>query len=64
MSYLSQKDFENGYKYYMTKKPEVVAQYHDHWDGQEHKDKTIMVYFDAGFGDQLMFCRYFEFNYM
>lgn len=60
MSYLSQKDFENGYKYYMTKKPEVVAQYHDHWDGQEHKDKTIMVYFDAGFGDQLMFCRYFE----
>lgn len=61
MSYLSQKDFENGYKYYMTKKPEVIAQYHNHWDGREHKDKTIMVYFDAGFGDQLMFCRYFEF---
>lgn len=61
MSYLTQKDFENGYRYYMLKKPEVRAQYHNPWDGQEHKDKTIMVYYDAGFGDQLMFCRYFEF---
>lgn len=58
MSYLSQKDFETGYKYYMTKKPDVKAQYKNHWDGQEHKDKTLLVYYDAGFGDQLMFCRY------
>ena len=58
MSYLSQKDFKTGYQYYMTKKPEVKAQYKNHWDGKEHKDKTLLVYYDAGFGDQLMFCRY------
>lgn len=60
MSYLTLKQFEEGYKLYVTKKAGVKSQYHDHWDGKEHKDKTIMVYFDAGFGDQLMFCRYFE----
>lgn len=58
MSYLSQKDFKNGYKYYMTKKPEVSALYKNHWDGTEHKDKTLLVYYDSGFGDQIMFCRY------
>ncbi len=58
MSYLSQKDFKNGYKYYMSKKPQVAAQYKNHWDGCEHKDKTLLVYYDSGFGDQLMFCRY------
>ena len=58
MSYLSQKDFKNGYKYYMTKKPQVAAQYKNHWDGTVHTDKTLLVYYDSGFGDQLMFCRY------
>ncbi len=58
MSYLSQKDFKNGYKYYMTKKPQVAAQYKNHWDGTSHTDKTLLVYYDSGFGDQLMFCRY------
>lgn len=58
MSYLSQKDFNNGYKYYMTKKPEVQAQYKNHWDGTAHPDKTLLVYYDSGFGDQIMFCRY------
>jgi len=60
MSYLTLKQFDEGYKLYVTKKAEVRSQYHNPWDGQEHKDKTIMVYFDAGFGDQIMFCRYFE----
>ena len=61
MSYLSQKDFKNGYKYYMTKKPEVRALYKNYWDGKEHKDKTLLVYYDSGFGDQIMFCRYLNF---
>ncbi len=61
MSYLSQKDFKNGYKYYMTKKPEIKALYKNHWDGTEHKDKTLLVYYDSGFGDQIMFCRYLNF---
>lgn len=58
MSYLSKKDFKNGYKYYTTKKPEVQNLYKNHWDGSEHKDKTLLVYYDSGFGDQIMFCRY------
>ena len=58
MSYLSQKDFKNGYKYYMTKKPEVKKLYKNYWTGEEHKDKTLLVYWDSGFGDQIMFCRY------
>lgn len=58
MSYLSQKDFENGYKYYMTKKPQVKEQYRNHWDGTKHKDSTLLVYYDSGFGDQIMFSRY------
>ena len=58
MSYLSQKDFENGYKYYMKKKPQVAAQYKNHWDGTAHPDSTLLIYYDSGFGDQLMFCRY------
>lgn len=58
MSYLSKKDFLNGYKYYMTKKPEIAAQYKNHWDGSTNKDKTLLVYYDSGFGDQIMFSRY------
>lgn len=58
MSYLSQKDFVNGYKYYMTKKPEVRKKFKNHWDGKEHADSTLLVYYDSGFGDQIMFCRY------
>ena len=61
MSYLSQKDFKNGYKYYMAKKPEIKTLYKNHWDGTEHKDKTLLVYYDSGFGDQIMFCRYLNF---
>ncbi len=61
MSYLSQKDFKNGYKYYMLKKPEIKALYKNHWDGAEHKDKTLLVYYDSGFGDQIMFSRYLNF---
>lgn len=61
MTYLSLKDFENGYKYYMTKKPEVFAQYKNHWDGNAHPDSTLLVYYDSGFGDQIMFCRYLNY---
>lgn len=58
MSYLSKKDFQNGYKHYMTKKPQIAALYQNHWEGTTHKDKTLLVYYDSGFGDQIMFCRY------
>lgn len=59
MSYLSKKDFENGKKYYQVVKQEVKEKYKNHWDGREHKDQTLLVYYYAGFGDHIMFSRYF-----
>lgn len=61
MSYLSKKDFKNGRKYYQVVKQDVKENYHNHWDGKEHKDKTLLVYYYAGYGDQIMFSRYFPF---
>ena len=59
MSYLSKKDFKNGRKYYQVTKQEVKEKYKNHWDGKEHKDKILFVYYYAGFGDHIMFSRYF-----
>lgn len=61
MSYLSMKDFENGYKYYQHRCPELKKKFANPWDGSEHKDSTLLVYFDGGRGDLLMFCRYLNF---
>lgn len=60
------KDFEQGWKYYEyrfnkefgpTLLPKIDK---PRWDGQEIKDKTLLVHYEQGFGDSLQFCRYFE----
>lgn len=61
MSYLSKKDFHNGYKYYVKRNPKLRAQYKNPWDGKKHPDKTLLIHFDGGHGDQLMFCRYLRY---
>ncbi len=61
MSYLSKKDLKNGRKYYQVVKQEVKEKYKNPWDGKKHKDKTLLVYYYAGFGDHIMFSRYFPF---
>ena len=61
MSYLSKKDFNNGYKYYSQRAPKLRAQYKNPWDGKKHPDKTLLIHFDGGYGDQLMFCRYLRY---
>ena len=61
MSYLSKKDFVNGYKYYSQRAPKLRAQYKNPWDGKKHPDKTLLIHFDGGHGDQLMFCRYLRY---
>lgn len=61
MSYLSMRDFENGYKYYQHRCPHIKQRFQNPWDGQEHKDSTLIIYFDGGRGDLLMFSRYINF---
>ena len=61
MSYLSKKDFHNGYKYYSQRNPKLMAKYSNPWDGKKHPDKTLLIHFDGGHGDQLMFCRYLRY---
>lgn len=61
MSYLSKKDFENGYKYYSLRNPKLRSTYKNPWDGERHLDKTLLIHYDGGHGDQIMFCRYIEY---
>lgn len=61
MSYLSKKDLINGGKYYQFLKPEIKAKYKNHWDGKEHKDSILFVFYYAGYGDHIMFSRYLPF---
>lgn len=61
MTYLSKKDFQNGYKYYSQRNPELRSTYKNPWDGKAHPDSTLLIHFDGGHGDQVMFCRYIKY---
>lgn len=59
-------DFEDGWKYYeyrflknfgRTFYPEINK---PRWDGQEIKDKTLLIHYEQGFGDTIQFFRYLE----
>lgn len=64
------KDYKNGLKHFekrVCKETAVKSQaktYPDKirtdnfWNGENIKDKTLLVYYEAGFGDVLMFSRY------
>ena len=59
-------DFKEGWKYYESrfqkqyKRTEYPQIEKPLWDGQEIKDKTLLVHWEQGFGDTIMFCRYLE----
>lgn len=65
------KDYDKGLKYFekrLCKETAFAVQNktypnkvrHDNlWHGENIKDKTILVYYEAGFGDVIMFARYF-----
>ena len=61
MSYLSQKDMKNGFRYYKFLNKETKDKYKNHWDGQKHTDSTLLVFYYAGYGDHIMFSRYLPF---
>ena len=58
------KDFEEGWKYYeyRFKKVCLPTEYPDfeqpRWNGEDIKDKTLLIYYEQGFGDSFQFCRY------
>jgi tetratricopeptide (TPR) repeat protein len=60
------KNFEEGWKYYEyrfskeigpTKYPKMKK---PKWDGKKITDKTLLIQYEQGFGDTIMFCRYLE----
>ncbi len=65
------KDYDNGLKYFesrMCKDIAIASQnktypnkatYNNLWKGEDISKKTIFVYYEAGFGDVIMFARYF-----
>ena len=61
MSYLSQKDIQNGFRYYKFLNKETKDKYKNHWDGKKHPDSTLLVFYYAGYGDHIMFSRYLPF---
>jgi tetratricopeptide (TPR) repeat protein len=59
-------DFEEGWKYYesrfikefgRTEYPKIDKPF---WEGQKIPDKTLLIHFEQGFGDTIMFCRYLQ----
>ncbi|MBQ7450622.1 tetratricopeptide repeat protein [bacterium] len=61
MLYFMKSDFENGYKYFLKRKTKGIENLKNFWDGTFQKDKTVLVYCDYGFGDAIMYSRYFPF---
>ena len=64
------KDYKNGLKYFenrLCRETAIALQHKTYpnksrrdnlWKGENIKNKTLMVYYEAGFGDAIMFARY------
>ena len=61
MSYLSKKDIKNGYKYYKYLNKVMQDKFKNRWDGKKHPESTLFVFYYAGYGDNIMLCRYLVF---
>ena len=65
MLYLSEKNFNDGMKFYLKRSLEtkIPPQFKDKilFEKLTQKNKRILVYSDCGLGDTLMFCRYLPF---
>lgn len=59
MLYFMESNFEKGYKYFLKRVTPGAELLKNLWDGSLQKDKTVLVYCDYGFGDAIMYARYF-----
>lgn len=71
ISYIKTKNYKDGWKHYeyrISKESSILSQdlsmgndlikSKPIWAGEEAKDKTILVYYEAGYGDTIMFARF------
>jgi len=70
LCYFRLKDYEHGFPYFeerLCRETAYVTHNHTYpnlvrednfWKGEDISDKTLYTYFEAGFGDMLMFARY------
>ena len=70
IAYMKNRQYKKGLEFFenrLCRKSAVLTQEHTYpnimnnaklWQGQDIKDKTIYTYYEAGFGDVLMFSRY------
>ena len=70
LCYFRLKDYENGFPYFesrLCRETAIVTQNHTYpnlvrndnvWMGENISNKTLYTYFEAGFGDMIMFARY------
>ncbi len=61
MLYFMDSDFENGYRHFLKRETKGIDGLKNFWNGEMHTDKTILVFCDYGFGDAIMYSRYFPF---
>lgn len=66
VTYLLNKDFENGFKLYRSrffKSESVLGHFFENkqeWQGENIDNKTLYVYHEQGFGDNIQFLRYLK----
>lgn len=64
LAYLKTKDYEKGWELfeYRHHRKDAISEreldFEKIWKGEDIKNKTIYVYYEAGFGDTIMFARY------
>jgi len=70
LAYMKNREYSKGWKFFenrLCRKSAVMTQEHTYpnlmkkaklWQGEDVPDKTIYTYYEAGFGDVLMFARY------
>ena len=70
IAYMKNRQYKKGLEYFenrLCRKSAVLTQEHTYpnimskaklWQGEDIKDKTIYTYYEAGFGDVIMFSRY------
>lgn len=70
LAYLKSKNFPKGWEYFESrpqKQPAILSRVEASngllnskplWNGEDIKNKTVFVYYDAGYGDTIMFSRF------
>jgi len=61
MTYFKAKNFKKGYPYFLERPIIGREKLKNIWTGEKHPDKTLLVLCEYGFGDAVMYSRYFNY---